>query len=220
MVSGMSAFTAILAVLFCLNIDLVFGDFEDARCRCVCPSTLHFAKANKTADVNDRKRYYTKANIISGECDTNIVRNNEQVKDVVDENRMDAFLANCECKYESRNTVMIKVVVIFVICVVLVLVTYMSFLLCLDPMLRRQRTGVRYEHHKDEDTDENIFSAPAIDEMQPTGSVTSSAGDGHIRTRSAGGGSVLDRVEAQQNKWMRKVEEQRKNIFTDHTMLN
>lgn len=27
----------------------------------------------------------------------------------VDESRMDAFLANCDCRYESRNTVMLKV---------------------------------------------------------------------------------------------------------------
>lgn len=32
--------------------------------------------------------------------------------------------------------------------------------------------------------------------------------------------NVLERVEAEQNRWMRKVEEQRRNIFTDHTMLN
>lgn len=31
---------------------------------------------------------------------------------------------------------------------------------------------------------------------------------------------VLGRVEAEQNRWMKKVEEQRKNIFEDHTMLN
>ncbi len=31
---------------------------------------------------------------------------------------------------------------------------------------------------------------------------------------------VLGRVEAQQNKWFQKVHEQRRKIFTDHSMLN
>jgi len=210
--------TSVLAIVLCFNAGCVRGEFEDARCRCVCPSAQHFAKPNVTVD--ERRRYYTKPINAADECNTQgVVR--ELVKDVVDESRLDAFLANCECKFESRNTVMIKVVVIFVICVVVVLVTYMCFLLCLDPMLKRQgRSGIRYEHHKDEDTDENIFNSPASNELQPTGSMASSSSDGQIRTRNAVGGSVLDRVEAQQNKWMRKVEEQRKNIFTDHTMLN
>uniref|UniRef100_A0A914VEM8 Transmembrane protein 9 n=1 Tax=Plectus sambesii TaxID=2011161 RepID=A0A914VEM8_9BILA len=207
---------SILAVLS-LNVGCVRGQFEDARCRCVCPSIQPYANPNATG-LNLKQRYYTESNIHSDECGTNVVR--KSVLKDVDVTRLETFLANCECKYEVRNTVMIKVVVIFVICVMVVLVTYMCFLLCLDPMLRRQRSGIRYEHHKDEDTDENIFTSPANNEMQPTASVTSSTSDGHIRTRNAGGGSVLDRVEAQQNKWMRKVEEQRKNIFTDHTMLN
>lgn len=43
-----------------------------------------------------------------------------------------------------------QVVVIFVICVVFLLVTYMLFLMCLDPMLRKQRHSVPYRQQSDE----------------------------------------------------------------------
>lgn len=120
------------------------------------------------------------------------------VLEIVDAAHLDAFLANCDCKHESRNTVLLKVcsnfppfvrvklntsfiyldlliqikicdylcfqlysfcslvmssfqvVVIFVICVVFVLVTYMLFLMCLDPMLRKQRHSVPYRQQNDE----------------------------------------------------------------------
>lgn len=39
---------------------------------------------------------------------------------------------------------------IFVICVVFVLVTYMLFLMCLDPMLRKQRQSIPYRQQTDE----------------------------------------------------------------------
>lgn len=37
---------------------------------------------------------------------------------------------------------------------------------------------------------------------------------------STGASKVMTKVETEQHKWLRKVEEQRKNIFTHHTMLN
>uniref|UniRef100_A0A0N5A993 TMEM9 protein n=1 Tax=Syphacia muris TaxID=451379 RepID=A0A0N5A993_9BILA len=184
------------------------ANFEDARCRCVCPSTKYFAPSNVTYKEN-RRRYYTKSNIHTFACNpVNVVKPN--VLDVVDAAHLDAFLANCDCKNESRNTVMLKVVVIFVICVVLVLVTYMLFLMCLDPMLRRRRQSIPYRQHNDE-LEDNIFSRPS--EKQEN-----DFGDTNMRPR--GNSGVLQRVEAEQNKWLRKVQEQRKNIFTDHMMLN
>ncbi|RCN43417.1 TMEM9 protein [Ancylostoma caninum] len=123
---------------------------------------------------------------------------------------MDAFLANCDCRFESRNTVMLKVVVIFVICVIMLLVTYMAFLLCLDPVLRKQRFQSSYRQQNDE-MEDNIF-ARASESSSAESTIPT-----NMRTRS---GNVLGRVEAEQNRWMKKVEEQRKNIFEDHTMLN
>lgn len=46
-----------------------------------------------------------------------------------------------------------------------------------------------------------------------------------MRTRVSQGGiniaaNVLEKMEAEQNKWMSNVEEQRRKVMTDHTMLN
>lgn len=34
----------------------------------------------------------------------------KEVKSVIDDAHLDAFLANCECRHESRNMVLIKVI--------------------------------------------------------------------------------------------------------------
>ena len=38
------------------------GEFEDSRCRCVCPSVKLFAKKGNLT-IDDRQRYYTETNI-------------------------------------------------------------------------------------------------------------------------------------------------------------
>ena len=44
----------------------------------------------------------------------------------------------CKCKYELRNLTVMKVVVILVIWVIGLLVIYMAFLTCLEPVLNRE----------------------------------------------------------------------------------
>ncbi|KAJ1369642.1 hypothetical protein KIN20_031142 [Parelaphostrongylus tenuis] len=204
----------ILTVLSSLWIENAFAEanFEDTRCRCVCPSTMYFVGDNFT-DVNDNhRRYYTMTNIGPSYCSPQSVVKAEVAK-IVDEFHMDAFLANCDCRFESRNTVMLKVVVIFLICVIMVLVTYMAFLLCLDPILSKQRLHSSYRQ-QNEEMEENIFARAVESFSSETASVSST------RPLSSNKHNVLGRVEAEQNRWMKKVEEQRKNIFEDHTMLN
>ncbi|KAL6733287.1 hypothetical protein Aduo_003945 [Ancylostoma duodenale] len=188
------------------------ANFEDTRCRCVCPSTMYFVGDNATEQSDNRRRYYTMTNISPSICNPQSVVKGEVTK-YVDEMHMDAFLANCDCRFESRNTVMLKVVVIFVICVIMLLVTYMAFLLCLDPVLRKQRFQSSYRQQNDE-MEDNIFAraseSSSAESTMPT----------NMRARSGSKPNVLGRVEAEQNRWMKKVEEQRKNIFEDHTMLN
>lgn len=60
------------------------------------------------------------------------------------------FCPRCECKYENRNTAIIKVVVIIVIWVISLLVVYMLFLICLDPLLNK-RIKANYQEHTNED---------------------------------------------------------------------
>uniref|UniRef100_A0A1I7UA76 TMEM9 protein n=1 Tax=Caenorhabditis tropicalis TaxID=1561998 RepID=A0A1I7UA76_9PELO len=197
------------------------ANFEDTRCRCICPSLLKFL--NLAENVTDksvelRRRFYTKTNIEPSHCKpNNIVK--DQVNNMVDETHMDAFLANCDCRYESRNTVLLKVVVIFVICVIAVLTGYMVFLMCLDPMLRKKRLSISYQQHNDEMEDNIFAAAPTTDDESPTASNAIDT-QGTTRARGIFSVDVLGRVEAEQNRWMKKVEEQRRNIFEDHTMLN
>lgn len=198
--------------LVCVNDVFAEANFEDTRCRCVCPSTMYFVGDNLTDHNDNHRRYYTMTNISPSFCSPQSVVKAEVAK-IVDDFHMDAFLANCDCRFESRNTVMLKVVVIFLICVIMVLVTYMAFLMCLDPMLRKQRFQTFYRQ-QNEEMEENIFARAVESSSSETPSVTS------MRPISSSKQNVLGRVEAEQNRWMRKVEEQRKNIFEDHTMLN
>lgn len=206
-----SAKLTALWFLVCVKNVFAEANFEDTRCRCVCPSTMYFVGDNITDHSDNHRRYYTMTNIGPSFCSPQSVVKSEVAK-VIDEFHMDAFLANCDCRFESRNTVMLKVVVIFLICVIMVLVTYMAFLMCLDPVLGKQKFQSFYRQQNDE-MEENIFARAA-----ESSSETASASN--MRTISSNKQNVLGRVEAEQNRWMKKVEEQRKNIFEDHTMLN
>jgi hypothetical protein len=60
------------------------------------------------------------------------------------------FCPRCECKYENRNTTVIKVVVIIVIWIISLLCIYMLFLMCLDPLLNK-RAKANYQEQIDVD---------------------------------------------------------------------
>lgn len=107
----------------------------------------------------------------------------------------------CECKYESRNLTIIKVVVIIVIWVISILVIYMAFLIILDPLLNKRVKGNYQEHTNEEDETATGDGGPMSHNMS-------------VR------GNVLNRVGHQQDKWKRQVKEQRRNIYDRHTMLN
>ena len=64
----------------------------------------------------------------------------------------------CKCHYELRNLTVMKVVVILVIWVIGLLVIYMAFLSCLEPVLARRKmlpshapSAAGYDEHHDED---------------------------------------------------------------------
>uniref|UniRef100_A0A914CR31 Transmembrane protein 9 n=1 Tax=Acrobeloides nanus TaxID=290746 RepID=A0A914CR31_9BILA len=195
------------------------GNFEDTRCRCTCPNPKYFvdkvdSRKDDSSSKEDPRRYYTKTDINSVDCNPqNVVK--ESVNATVDASHVDAFLANCDCRFESRNTVVLKVVVIFVICVMLVLGTYMCFLILLDPMLRRQQLTIPY-HRQDEEIEENIFARPDCQTFESS----TAPMDMQMRPRSSHSNTVLSKVEAEQNKWKSSVEEQRRKVMTEHSMLN
>ncbi|KAI5640382.1 TMEM9 domain-containing protein [Phthorimaea operculella] len=150
--------------------------YEDKRCKCVCPSPA--AVLNNSVS-SDRKLYI--ANVPPNKCNCDGVilpRVGEAIK-----GREQEFCPRCECKYENRNTTIIKVVVIIVIWVITLLVVYMGFLICLDPLINK-RAKASYQEHTNED-DEGSVSAGT---SQPLGAR----------------GNVLNRVTHQQDKWKRQ----------------
>ncbi|XP_043654792.1 uncharacterized protein CG1161 [Drosophila teissieri] len=109
--------------------------------------------------------------------------------------------AECKCSHVARNTTLIKVVVIIVIWIISLLVIYMLFLMCLDPLLNK-RVKANYQEHTNED-DEPAPPLPSVNNQE-------------LSARA----NVLNRVGHQQDKWKRQVREQRRHIYDRHTMLN
>ncbi|CAB3226447.1 unnamed protein product [Arctia plantaginis] len=128
--------------------------YEDNRCKCVCPSPA--AVLNDTAGA-DRSPFMKSANVPPNKCNCEVVIlpfMTDQLKD-----RQQEFCPRCECKYENRNTTIIKVVVIIVIWVIMLLVVYMGFLICLDPLINK-RAKASYQEHTNED-DESTLGGPS-----------------------------------------------------------
>lgn len=109
------------------------------------------------------------------------------------------FCPLCECHYQTRKITTIRVVVILIIWVISLLVVYMLFLMCLDPLMNKKRGPYQ------EQTNEEVN----LDEPLPT-----------VTRPRASSTNVLNRVGLQQDKWKRQVQEQRRNIYDRHTMLN
>ncbi|XP_018902287.1 uncharacterized protein CG1161 isoform X2 [Bemisia tabaci] len=164
--------------------------YEDARCKCVC------TYKNGTRLV---KKLRVTSVPLSNDCDEVA----GPVEEIVHGNTTQEMCSRCECTYESRNTNIIKFVVIIVIWVISLLVIYMLFLICLDPLLNKRVKGNYVEHTNDDDDISSSSQAPGT--SHPMG----------MR-----GSNVLNRVGHQQDKWKRQVQEQRKNIYDRHTMLN
>lgn len=168
--------------------------YEDKRCKCICPSFK--TVDNTTQEGTDRMLIIDNVPPNKCNCDGVILpRIAGKIKGKGQE-----ICPRCDCKYENRNTTIIKVVVIIVIWIISLLVIYMLFLMCLDPLLNK-RVKANYQEHTNEDDD--------------TAVTVSNGQDMHVRENN-----VLNRVGHQQDKWKRQVREQRRNIYDRHTMLN
>merc|ERR1719249_209328 len=115
-----------------------------------------------------------------------------------------------------------KVVVIIVIWVISLLVIYMGFLHCLDPVLNGRRMGGGYtrststrgaatpmsgyyREQKDEEEEQEQLEDVREHVSMPA---------------SISRGRVMNRLSNQQTKWKQQVQEQRRNIYDTHRMLN
>uniref|UniRef100_T1J2U0 Transmembrane protein 9 n=1 Tax=Strigamia maritima TaxID=126957 RepID=T1J2U0_STRMM len=182
-------FIAYSLFILCFAIS-VKGQYDNMRCKCVCPDV---SIVNGTTTDAQRKLYIANVEAIHCNCENVVV---PQISGTLN-GKENEFCPRCECKHESRSTMTIKVVVIIIIWIVSLLVVYMLFLMCLDPLLNKR--GVTYQEHTNEE-----------EELPPVASTS------QRRTSS----NVLNRVGHQQYKWKRQVQEQRRNIYDKHKMLN
>uniref|UniRef100_A0A914LTQ9 Uncharacterized protein n=1 Tax=Meloidogyne incognita TaxID=6306 RepID=A0A914LTQ9_MELIC len=215
------------------------ANFEDTRCRCTCPSTEYFAPKG-TNHSQHYRRYYTKTNLESSNCNAQTVVKKD-VQSIVEGTRLDAFLANCNCRFESRNSLLLKVVVMFVIAVIFILGSYMLYLGVVEPMVFRQRQPnstafIPYSRHTDVDREDddhifsstttgipssNEFSAISLEDRQQTRSRHSTnATTVNSTVKASLHDKVIEKVTAEQNKWKVDVEEQRRNVLGEHSVLN
>ena len=111
-----------------------------------------------------------------------------------------------------------QVVVIIVIWIISLLVIYMLFLVCLDPLLNK-KSQLPYQEQNNEEvihTSHRLFLF-----LSYFDSILSFQDEGRnaqpLRTSGTG---VLNRVGHQQDKWKRQVQEQRRHIYDRHTILN
>jgi hypothetical protein len=182
-----------LTFLYCALSCCEAASFEDTRCKCVC---------DKTWDATGKKTRAVFTNTTRSElCDC------EHVVTPVAPHQP---CARCLCRTETRNTTTIKVVVIFIICVVSLLFIYMLFLICLDPLIQRRPTS--YQQHTNEEED--------MSGVRPEASTSPTVGATPTADMSARQRSLLNMVQKEQKKWKGTVQEQRRNIYDRHSMLN
>lgn len=188
---------------------------QDTRCNCICPdpsvsqSTSVSSGEDDGAHIGDLRAIYINSTVSPDDCNCpSVVLIHLNLTDT----QADSFCPRCLCKYQTRSLTVIKVVVILVVWVVLLLLFYMAFLSLLEPILAKKRgvglrglrstANVGYSEHHDTDpteSDDGNYS--------------------EMRTYQGAEG-VINRLGTQQSRWKLQVQEQRRNIYDRHSMLN
>jgi len=191
----MNSNSLMLLVMTCSA--LVSGDHYDVRCKCVCPNP---GVINASSPHLERKLYIK--NVPPSHCDClNVVIPSLYVEEAHVEKLPEAFCPRCVCRYEQRNTTVIKVVVVMIICVISLLVLYMGYLLLIDPILQKWKQTAYRQHKEEEDKDDII---PENDNIS---TVSSREDDISVMTSRGrlGRSAVLQRVGNQQDRWKRQA---------------
>ena len=71
----------------------------------------------------------------------------------------EAFCPRCVCRYEQRNTTIIKFVVIMILCVIGFLTTYMAYLFFIDPIIVKWKQN-SYRQQREEEVGFRECSTP------------------------------------------------------------
>ncbi|KYM99618.1 hypothetical protein ALC62_09620 [Cyphomyrmex costatus] len=209
-------FPVAIIVIACLSQQSE-AQYDDKRCKCICPS---LSSVINTTQSTERLTYIINVPPLQCKCESVVLpKLGEQIK-----GKEEVFCSRCDCKYENRNTTIIKIVVIIVIWVISLLVIYMLFLICLDPLLNKRihkaSANIGYHEHNNEECfgHSHYIGLVHIKKAALYKDDSSLApGTSHPMGER---GNVLNRVGHQQDKWKRQVREQRRNIYDRHTMLN
>merc|ERR1712141_869729 len=202
-------------VLVSLLTQLSFssGNHYDVRCKCVCPNP-GIINLNTTDPTAEERRLYIR-NVAPSHCDClNVVIPSLYVEHHHVTRLPEAFCPRCVCRYEQRNTTIIKVVVSMIICIIGLLTLYMGYFFLIDPIFVKWKQN-SYRQQKEEEERE---ISPESDDI----STVSSRDNITVMTtrRSLGRSAALQRIGSQQDKWKQQVQEQRTRIYDQHTMLN
>ncbi|XP_035690157.1 putative protein 2 [Branchiostoma floridae] len=154
------------------------GQYDDRRCKCVCPPRV----------INNvTRKVYLKNNIARDDCECG------KVVAPLPDNPVE-FCLRCECEYESRNTMLMKVLVLFVLAVLGVLVVYAGFVMCLEPLCAKPQQAAFPDsgpRHAQDDRPRLVRSA-----------------------------SMLGRVDSARQRWKKQVEVQRVNVYDRRNILS
>ena len=152
-------------ILTLISLGVVHGNHYDVRCKCVCPN-LGIINASSISE-SDTRRIYIKTveprwgvddDILdihwshSSHCNChNVVIPSLNVEDAVTDSRLpESLCPRCVCRYEQRNTLIIKVVVILIIFIITFLTLYMGYLLFIDPIFVKWKQS-SYRQQREEE---------------------------------------------------------------------
>ncbi|CAF0814506.1 unnamed protein product [Adineta ricciae] len=194
-------------------------EFEDYRCRCICPSFTVLQDPNMT-DTH-RRVYIDVVPPDNCTCERVVFHTIPATSSF-----QQRFCPRCVCNYEVRNTTTMKVVVIIIMVAISLLFIYMSFLLCLEPLMNQNKKSSRRtttspangarqakhhnketheEVHLDNPTQECVFSEPVPSRLQRT------------TDRSA---TVLNLRTYEEAKWRKNASPQRTSVGSKLDALN
>ena len=124
-------FNLINVLLIFVLISPIICQYNNDRCKCICPSPRVVTNQNESDTHFDRKLYID--NVEPAECNCDGV----VLPYLSNEINSKEFCPLCECKYESRNTYIMKYVVVFIIFMVSSLVVCMVFFLLFDNFFQK-----------------------------------------------------------------------------------
>lgn len=177
-----------LSVLLLVQLSDAAKNFEDVRCKCICPP------------YKDNSGHIYNKNISQKDCDCLHVVDPMPVRGP----DVEAYCLRCECKYEERSSVTIKVTIIIYLSILGLLLLYMVYLTLVEPILKRRLFGHSQLIQSDDDVGDHQPFANAHD----------------VLARSRSRANVLNKVEYAQQRWKLQVQEQRKSVFDRHVVLS